>query len=142
MNSAAQAREQYQGTRRIEIVDSHLRCMGLDLATVSACRADQNGASLEEVGHIGKARTLVGSLLRIKPILMIRDGEVHPAERAYTRGKGMERLSDLGQELAQRLKPCLRKEEIVLKQIGPVVGTYLRPRVLGVTLRSRAPGSL
>ena len=184
LNSATQAREQYQGDCRIQIVDSQLGCMGLGLAAVAAGMAAQGGASLEEVvqathqaipnirffglldtveylekgGRIGKARAFVGSLLRIKPILMIRDGEVHPLERSRTRGRGVERLCELVQEhmpledlavvytttreeaesLAQRLQPCLPEAEIVLSQIGPVVGTYLGPGVLGIALKSQA----
>ena len=187
MNSATQAREQYQGDCRIEIVDSQLGCMGLGLAAVSAGRASQDGASLEEVvqathqaipqirffglldtveylekgGRIGKAQAFVGSLLRIKPLLIIRDGAVHPLERARTRGKGLDRLRQLveehmpledlavvyattpdeAQELAQRLQPFLPDKEIVLSQIGPVVGTYLGPGVLGIALRSQPRGS-
>lgn len=188
LNSAAQAREQYRGACRIEVVDSQQACMGLGLVAVAASRAAQQGASLDEVvrethqaisqvrffglldtleylekgGRIGKAQAFVGSLLHIKPLLMIRDGECQPMERARTRGKGRERICELAQEhmplgdlavvyttmreeaeaLAQRLQPCLPEAEVILSQIGPVVGTYLGPGVLGVALRRQAPGTL
>jgi DegV family protein with EDD domain len=49
LNSAIQAREQYQGDCRIEIGDSEQACMGLGLVAMSAGRAAQLGANLEEV---------------------------------------------------------------------------------------------
>ena len=80
---------------------------------------------LQKGGWIGKAQAFVGSLLRIKPLLVGWDGEAHPLERA----------------LAQRLRPFLPNGEVFLSQIGPVVGTYLVPGVLGVALRGEAAGT-
>ncbi|MBF8267182.1 MAG: Fatty acid-binding protein DegV [Dehalococcoidia bacterium] len=188
LNSATLAREQYRGACRIEIVDSQQACMGLGLIAVAAARAARQGASLDEVvketqraihqvrffglldtleylekgGRIGKAQAFVGSLLHIKPILMVRDGECQPLERARTRGKGIERLCELAQEhmpledlavvytttreeaeaLARRLQPCLPKAEVILSQVGLVVGTYLGPGVMGIALRRETAGSL
>ena len=187
LNSANQAREQYQGECHIEIVDSQQGSLGLGMVAIAANLAAQRGASIDEVvietqqaipkvrffglldtleylqkgGRIGKAQAFVGSLLRIKPILVVRDGEAHPLERARTSAKGIDRLCELVQEhmpladlavvytttpddaqaLAQRLKPLLPNGEVFLSQIGPVVGTYLGPGVLGVALRGEAAGT-
>ena len=128
LNSANQAREQYQGDGRIEIVDSQQGSMGLGMVAIAANQAAQRGASIDEVvreaqlaiprvqffglldtleylvkgGRIGKAQGFVGSLLRIKPILVVRDGEVHPLERARTRAKGIDRLCEWVQETMPR----------------------------------------
>ena len=56
---------------------------------------------LEKGGRIGKAQAFVGSLLQIKPLLTIRDGEAHPLERARSRAKGTQRLYDLAVENAR-----------------------------------------
>lgn len=187
LNSANQAREQYRGDCRIEIVDSQQASLGLGMVALAANQAAQRGASMEEVvkeaqqatprvrffglldtleylekgGRIGKAQAFVGSLLRVKPLLIVRDGEVHPLERARTRARGIERLYELAQEhmpledlavvysttpdeaqtLAQRLKPFLPDGEVFLSQVGPVVGTYLGPGVLGIALRRQMAGS-
>ena len=124
MNSATQAREQFQGDCRIEIMDSLQGSLGLGMAAIAAGRAAQRGAGLDEVvedtrraipqvrffglldtlkylekgGRIGKAQAFAGSLLQIKPILTTKDGEVHPLERARSRAKGIERLYQLAQE--------------------------------------------
>ena len=187
MNSATQALEEYAGSSRIEIVDSMQGSMGLGVVAIAAAEAARRGGSLDDVvaetratlpnvgfiglldtleylekgGRIGKAQAFVGSLLRIKPLLTIRDGEAHPLERARTRAKGVDRMCELVQEqmplkdlavvytttpdearaLAQRLQSFLPQGEVILSQVGPVVGTYLGPGVLGVALRKQSEGA-
>ena len=187
MNSATQALEEYAGSSRIEIVDSMQGSMGLGVVAIAAAEAASRGGSLDDVvtetraalpnvgfiglvdtleylekgGRIGKAQAFVGSLLRIKPLLTIRDGEAHPLERARTRAKGVDRMCELVQEqmplkdlavvytttldearaLAQRLQSFLPQGEVILSQVGPVVGTYLGPGVLGVALRKQSEGA-
>jgi len=186
MNSATQAREEYQGDCRIEIVDSRQGSMGLGMVAIAAARTAISGANIEKVveeallavprvkffgmldtleylekgGRIGKAQAFVGSLLRIKPLLTARDGEIHPLERARTRGKGIDRLYELAREhmplvdlgvvyttmpedaldLARRLAPLLPNGEVSVSQIGPVVGTHTGPGVLGIALRAEGLG--
>ena len=187
MNSATQAREEYGGACRIEIIDSLQGSMGLGMLAIAAAEAARRGDSLDDVvtetratiskvgfiglldtleylekgGRIGKAQAFMGSLLRIKPLLTIRDGEAHPLERARTRAKGVDRMCELVQAemplknlavvytttpdearaLAQRLQSYLPQVEVILSQVGPVVGTYLGPGVLGVALRKQSEGA-
>ena len=186
LNSAAQAREEYGGDCRIEIIDSLQGSMGLGMLVIAAAEAANRGDSLDEVltktraalpnvgfmglldtleylqkgGRIGKAQAFMGSLLKIKPLLTIRDGEAHPLERARTRAKGVDRMCELVQEmmplndlavvytttpdearaLAQRLQTFLPQGEVKLSQVGPAVGTYLGPGVLGVAHRKQSGG--
>ena len=113
---------------------------------------------LEKGGRIGKAQAFVGSLLRVKPILTAKDGAVHPLERARSRPKGIDRLLELVNEnapharlgvvysttpdeahaLADRLKPLSPDEDVLVSQIGPVVGTHLGPGVIGVAFTTRS----
>ena len=187
MNSATQAREEYGGACRIEIIDSLQGSMGLGMLAIAAAEAARRGNSLDDVvtetraaipkvgfiglldtleylekgGRIGKAQAFMGSLLRIKPLLTIRDGEAHPLERARTRAKGVDRMCELVQAemplkdlavvytttpdearaLAQRLQSHLPQGEVILSQVGPVVGTYLGPGVLGVAFRKQSEGA-
>ena len=187
MNSATQALEEYAGSSRIEIVDSMQGSMGLGVVAIAAAEAASSGGGLDDVvaetraaipkvgfmglvdtleylekgGRIGKAQAFVGSLLRIKPLLTIRDGEAHPLERARTRAKGVDRMCELVQAemplkdlavvytttpdearaLAQRLQSFLPQGEVILSQVGPVVGTYLGPGVLGVAFRKQSEGA-
>ncbi|HXN58707.1 MAG TPA: DegV family protein, partial [Candidatus Angelobacter sp.] len=50
---------------------------------------------LERGGRIGKARALLGSLLNVKPILQLKDGEVVPLGRARGRPQALSRLVEL-----------------------------------------------
>src|SRR5205814_8893397 len=51
--------------------------------------------SLERGGRIGRARALLGSLLNVKPILQLKDGEVVPLGRARGRPQALTRLVEL-----------------------------------------------
>ncbi|MEE2881277.1 MAG: DegV family protein [Chloroflexota bacterium] len=183
LNSANQAKGQYTGKARIEIVDSEHVSMGLGMVAIAASKAAQGGASIEDVvkeakqtiskvqfvglvdtleylekgGRIGKAQALVGSILRLKPLLTVKNGEVHPLEKIRTRSKGIDRLCDIVKEhapleslavvytttpddaaqLADRLRPLVPSGDIPISQVGPVVGTHAGPGVLGISLTQK-----
>ena len=183
LNSANQAKGQYTGDARIEVVDSEHVSMGLGMVAIAASKAAQGGASIEDVvkeakqtiskvqfvglvdtleylekgGRIGKAQALVGSILRLKPLLTVKDGEVHPLEKIRTRSKGIDRLCDIVKEhapleslavvytttpddaaqLADRLRPLVPSGDIPISQVGPVVGTHAGPGVLGISLTQK-----
>jgi len=116
--SALQARDMMEGKCRIEIIDSLKVAMSLGLIVISAAKAAQAGANLDEVadlvrkamprshliayfdtlkylakgGRIGKAQGLLGALLSIKPILTIKDGEMSPVTKLRSRAAGMDYL--------------------------------------------------
>ena len=169
-------------SERIEIIDSQMASMGLGLVALAAAEIVKTGASCDQVvaqvqsclprthcyflldtleylqkgGRIGKARAFLGTLLSIKPILAIKDGEAHPVERVRTRERGLQRLVEIIQGLgpverlsilhstapddAEALKVRLTglapEGEIIMSRFGPVVGTYLGPGALGVSVMS------
>ncbi|MBI4302562.1 MAG: DegV family EDD domain-containing protein, partial [Chloroflexi bacterium] len=105
-------------------------------------------------GRIGRARALVGSILDVKPLVTVRDGEVYPVARVRSRAKAVERLYDfvkgfspieamavmytttLGEAelLAQRLAPFSPSKDVMVTRLGSVVGTYVGPKGLGVAV--------
>jgi DegV family protein with EDD domain len=163
---------------RIEVVDSLSVSMGMGFIVLAAARAARGGASMEQVlaiarhcvdrvrlyfvldtleylrrgGRIGRARAFLGSLLHVKPILSLRDGEVHPEGRVRTRQQARERLLQLAlatprikemaigyttdraeaEALLERVRPMLSHAQPYLVRIGPVVGTHAGPGLLGV----------
>lgn len=180
-NSALQGREALEGIGcPIQVLDSLQVSLGLGLVALAAARAAREGASLDKVaqvarstiprvkvlclvdtleylqkgGRIGSAQAFLGSLLRVKPLLSIQDGEVHPLERARTKARALERLEALiaaydnieemgivystGREeaeaLARSLEARLPRERILMGRFGPVLGTYVGPGALGVAL--------
>ncbi len=178
--SLLSSQEPKQG--RIEIIDSQMTSMGLGLIVLDAARIIKLGVSCDEVleqvrscmarthcyflldtleylkkgGRIGKASAFLGSLLNIKPILTIKEGEAHPFERARTRQRGLQRLVEIigglapaeqmgilhsttGEEaeaLKERLSSLVPDGNIVVSRFGPVIGTYLGPGALGVSVLS------
>ena len=108
---------------------------------------------LKKGGRIGNARALLGSMLAIKPVVEVKDGMVEEAGKVRTRSKALRLLVDKvkegpvenlavlhGQapdidELLDMLDPLVGRDEIVVGQIGPVIGTHAGPRVIGVTFQ-------
>jgi fatty acid-binding protein DegV len=87
---------------------------------------------------------MLGSVLSIKPILSVQDGEVTPTERVRTRGKAVERIYEIASSMGRakdmfvacsgnddealafmdRLRPHLPHTNLMLGYLGPVVGVY------------------
>ena len=107
---------------------------------------------LHRGGRIGRAQAFVGSLLNVKPLIGVRDGEVVPLARLRSRSKGIDMivehvrgrlpLRSLAEfhaaaaesmvDLEARLGAAVSNVTAVLGRIGPVVGAYSGPGGLGV----------
>jgi DegV family protein with EDD domain len=108
---------------------------------------------LERGGRIGKARALLGSLLNVKPILQLKDGEVVPVGRARGRPQALNKLVELlqrdgkvsqlaimhgaaqadAEQLRERVATSYPGLDILLTEIGAVLGTHTGPGVIGFT---------
>jgi DegV family protein with EDD domain len=108
---------------------------------------------LKRGGRIGKAQAWLGGTLKIKPILSL-EYEITPVERVRTAGRAFERMVDYAKELydsgadgwvvqhiqapdqAQRLIERCREifgsEPVFSSEVGPVIGTYTGPGLIGV----------
>lgn len=175
------------GSKVIEVVDTLQASLALGLIAIAAAKVAQSGATLAEVvaeaqsaserarfyglvetleylekgGRIGKAQALLGSLLRIKPILTLHEGIAHPVEKVRTRAKGLERMaaitadlapleaigvmsSDVAEDasiIANAMKQDVPEPNMIIGRFGPVLGTYLGPGSLGVAvLRAKEAG--
>ena len=180
MQSAQVAAQAVQPDCPIVVVDSLMVSMGLGSLCLTAARRAAEGDSLESIvanvtdrrncsklygaldtleflkkgGRVGNARALLGSMLAIKPVLEVRDGEVEEAGKVRTRSKALRLLVDRVKEgpfenlavlhgnapdldeLLDLLEPLTPRDEIVIGQIGPVIGTHAGPRVIGVTFQA------
>ena len=103
-------------------------------------------------GRIGKAQALLGGALQFNPIVGIRDGETHPADRPRTRRRAQRRIIELVRELApihqlhvsystgrdkalairDELADLVESERPIESQFGPVLGAHLGPNTIGV----------
>jgi DegV family protein with EDD domain len=109
---------------------------------------------LKKGGRVGNARALLGTMLAIKPVLEVRDGVVEEAGKVRTRSKALRLLVDRVKqgpfenlsvlhgnapdvdELLDLPAPLAARDQIVVGQIGPVIGTHAGPRVIGVTFQA------
>jgi DegV family protein with EDD domain len=179
--SAQMAKDMLPGID-IEVIDSKMASMGLGLIAIEAARAAGEGKSKDEVlgivrhmistaelffivdtleylsrgGRIGKAQALLGNILNIKPILYLKDGIVHPLEKARGRARAIDRLAQIVsdkagkrrvkcslvhgidpegmKQLYQKIVPLLNCDEPVCSTLGAVIGTHTGPRVLGIII--------
>ncbi len=111
-------------------------------------------AYLARGGRIGRAQSLVGGILSVKPLLCVRDGEVHPQARVRSRQQGIAKIVEIAAarrpleglavfhcgapELLGLIEPSLRADhpgiELIVGQLGAVVGTYSGPGGVGIAL--------
>lgn len=108
--------------------------------------------NLKKGGRIGSAQALLGSMLSIKPIIEVADGKVEPESKQRTRSKSLRYLADKVRqfprvedlavvhgdapdcdELLDQLGAVYPRDEIIVSQVGAVIGTHAGPRVVGVT---------
>lgn len=163
---------------RIEVVDSGTLSVGLAWLTEQAAQMGEQGAELPQIvaaleeararirlfaifdtleflkrgGRIGRAEALAGTLLNVKPIIVIRDGEVHPVERVRTMNAAMRRLLQLvvdqgpiqrlgvvhgdapaaADEMERQLRPHFPHLPLDRSELSSVIGTHGGPGVVGV----------
>ncbi len=107
--------------------------------------------NLRKGGRIGGAQAFLGSLLSIKPVIEVRDGIVEPESRQRTRRRSLQYLAGKVKEagairrlaVIHALAPDLEyfveliaesfaRSEIIVTNIGPVIGTHSGPASIGV----------
>lgn len=118
---------------------------------------------LRRGGRIGAASAMFGTALRVKPLLQVLHGKVQPLEKARTSGKAIARLVDLvveraagapvdvavqhldsparAQEVADALRNRLGVEQVIIGEVGAVVGTHVGPGMVSVSLAPRVASS-
>jgi DegV family protein with EDD domain len=108
---------------------------------------------LRRGGRVGKAQAWLGGTLRIKPILSM-EYEIVPVERVRTAGRAFERMVQYAQQLhdegsdgwvvqhiqateqaerlIERCREIFDSEPVFTSEVGPVIGTYTGPGLIGV----------
>lgn len=181
--ATAEARA-FLGRARIVVTDSMSTSWGLGLVVKAAAQAAAEGKSLDETvrlvrgilphiyvvfcverldyleqgGRIGQAQALLGTMLRIKPLLIVEEGEIIPLEKVRTRPMAIDKLAgfveefasiqqivimrsplgngsdELKEELIERLRPVLPNLKVPTIEYDLVLACHLGPEALGVTV--------
>lgn len=180
-NAALLGKEIAQGKGcQIEVVDSKGVTMWQGLVAIAAAKAAEAGSSLREVleavhetieqmrllalldtltyvvkgGRLGKAVLAVESVLNVKPLLTLRNGQLRPAGLARTRSKGLARLLDFiktavhardiaiaysttpdeAQTLAEQVKLLFPDIVPRIARLGPALGVHSGPGLLAAVV--------
>jgi DegV family protein with EDD domain len=166
----------------VEVVDSRLVGGSLGLAVLAAHRVAEAGGDVAEVvaaaqrvadrvtsllvvdtldylkrgGRLTGAQALMGSMLRVKPLLHLTEGRVEVLERARTWTRALDRVADLVAEVGEagpvdivvthavseeradevwdRLEGRVEIARRLEAMIGPIVGTHVGPGAVGVAV--------
>ena len=165
---------------RVEVIDSQTVAMGLGLVVIAVAKETRKNVKLDDLidfthkalkrshfivyfdtlkyltqgGRIGKAQRLLGSVLSIKPILTVRDGEMSPVTRVRSVVAGIaylnnfimiyknieavsiENTTSIGRtdELARVFSTAHPNVPILRSTVSPVLGVYGGPNALAVTV--------
>jgi len=178
-NAALQAKKAVEKDCHIEVVDSEMVSMGAGLIVIAAAKAIRDGISfkeamdivqqsvprtrliaflqtleyLEKGGRLGKGKALLGSVLHVKPIITVREGEVQPFGLAHTTKGAIQRLYNFAKallkirELSIMYTTVSKELEILAKlldtifplghihiaQAGSTLGTHTGPGTLAIS---------
>jgi DegV family protein with EDD domain len=181
-NAALQGIEIAKHKCEVHVVDSFSVSVGLGIIAMAAARVAKRGGNLAEVldetnkaisqtqiralldtlqyllkgGRITKAKALVGTLLNVKPILKMREGELVQAGMARSYAKGIEQLFEFVkshtslQEVAiahstvpeeakafkKRIASMIDEKRIQMSRVGAGLGVHGGPGALLVAVRS------
>jgi len=169
------------GDYPIEIVDSRSVSLGLGLLVTAAVRYAAEGHDYKEVaayvrtlvprirvlfvvdtleylhkgGRIGGAKRLVGSMLSIKPVLGLEDGQIEPQAQIRTKKKAIQHMLDvvLGEMkgkknihagvihavapedaayIVEQVRASVNPAELYVNELTPVIGANVGPGVVGM----------
>lgn len=171
--------------RKIEVIDAMVNTCLQGLLVKEACRMRDNNLSIEEIvenvnrikktarifftvgnldylrhgGRIGKLMGIVGATLKIKPIIVLKEGEIFSSGLCFSRKKSLIKLIALtkkhfidesenpdnylfivgggydikeAEEYHQKVKEELNRDDIEISQIGATIGVHTGPYPIGI----------
>jgi DegV family protein with EDD domain len=171
---------------RVEVVDSEWAIMAQGFVVIAAAKTAWAGASLDQVldvahhtvqrvdlrgafdtleylergGCIEKVQAFLGSLLKVNPVIGMKDGEVLPYAKEGSRAKAIDHLYDLAtgfgdveglaveyaadfdeaNRLVQRLRSKFPQIPIYLSRASPVIGAHTEPGLITVSIFGNRQG--
>jgi DegV family protein with EDD domain len=183
INAARAAAQHFLGAR-IEIYDSESAAGGLGMMAMRAAELEREGAGFDEIlhaldqerktqrlyvcipdlshiqrtGRIGKAQAVLGTLMKIVPVLALKDGQVAAEAQVRTFARAQETMLDLAMKAAPDVPkarflvmhtnaPELAREALEklklrfngaqprmleIQEAGPVIATHAGPGAVGI----------
>ena len=174
------ASQSYAGRQRIVVLDTLTTSVGLGLIVEAAARAAVDSAPLPEVvrivrgmvphmyalffsdsleyleawGRLGPAQTLLGTMLNLKPLSTMEDGDLLPIEKVRNYQRAVDKLYDFivefsrieqmfllqngfeaeAAQLLERLEVAFPGREFPVIGFGPSLAVHIGPRALGIVV--------
>jgi DegV family protein with EDD domain len=178
--TAAKATEMMKKKCKIKVIDTLQVIMGEGLLVIKAAQAAKAGESFDNIvkmvqkdlrrvdermafdtleylkrgGRIGAASAFLGSILKVNPVLCLKDGEVFPFARERSRARALESLysfvlsysniDSIGVEdattpveadaLAKRIKEKFPDKPLYRSKVSAVIGAHVGPSVIAVSV--------
>ena len=179
-NSALSAAQEVDG-ERIRVIDSGTATLALGLLALQAAEDARTGLDLEAIvdraqasakkvelfatiptltylargGRIGQLQSVLGNVLKIVPIITLRDGEVAEYSKVRTFARAVDQMvevvttrihargtarvailhsvaPDLADSVARRIEQAVAPALLIQSCVGPTVGTHAGPGAVGV----------
>jgi DegV family protein with EDD domain len=112
---------------------------------------------LEMGGRLSRAQAMIGTMLDLKPLLLVADAEIKPVDRVRTRSRAIPRMveyfkgdlpvehlavmhaqaADEAEQIAAALRKDYPDREVTVGQIGCALGTHTGPKALGIVYIKR-----
>ncbi len=180
VDNARQAASAFLGRTQIFVLDSQLASFGQGLLAIAAAEAASRGSSLNEIvrllrgmiahiyivffaesldyleksARIDRSQAVLGSMLNIKPLLILEEGEIMPLEKVRMCGKALDRLHEFviefthfekltivrgrktgeSQDLLERIAQTFPDREILISTYSPALAAHLGPEAMGVVV--------
>jgi len=182
VRNARQAGNMLLGRCRIEVIDSGTASLGLGILVEAAARAaassrgmdevvrfvrglipqiyivffSENLNRLEHVNGIGQAQAFLGTMLGIKPLFTLEEGEIVPIEKVRTREHAIEKLIEFVTEfdgirqiaiikdspeptaetayITEQLQVMFPGIEVAVIAYEPVLASFIGPEALGMVV--------
>jgi DegV family protein with EDD domain len=183
-SSAVLAAQEFPG--QVHVVDSRNVSMAVGWVALRAAAAARTGASIEAVremvedllprahlyavlgtlenlrrgGRLGRAAAFLGTVLQVKPVLTIHNGEVSPVEKVRLINRALERLVDIAkdhapiehlavaqtdapgtiEQLRQLLAERMPELEFISYRAGAIIGALAGPGAVALVFVSGRKG--
>ncbi|WP_368504029.1 DegV family protein [Alkalihalophilus sp. As8PL] len=177
------AKQSFDQAEQLHVIDSKRASYAIGIIVVEIAKMAQEGKStseclarlesllndttvyflvdtldfLQKNGRIGKASAMLGSLLKIKPILSLtKEGEVYPFEKVRGQKKALSRIietlkgqygqdlvhigvshavnEDLAKEIQTRMSEEFNVASEVITDIGAVIGAHVGPGTVALSV--------
>jgi DegV family protein with EDD domain len=184
--SACMARDNLADDVDIRVIDSQQASMAIGFPVIRAARMASCGKRIDEIeqavsamlprvhlaflvdtleylrrgGRIGRAAEVVGSILKLKPILRLEEGIVVPYSRTRTRARALAGMLELVKEIPRiesialiytagttdvnrivdSLAPLVDKDGLFVSELSPVLSAHIGPGGIGIAVQEGDPG--